>query len=292
MGDLVLTAVVSHQPMVMLPEEIRVMAGGTGKDTTLVEPGYRRLRELFADHDVDTLLIVDTHWFTTTEHVLAGAERFSGLYTSEELPGLISDLPYDFPGAPDLAAAVHEGGGASGVPVFNATVASLPRHYPTINLVHHLRTTESVLSVGVLQTAGPDDYLRFGQVVAEAIDASDRRVAILASGGLTHTFWAINSIGQHLGYDAANIISDDARTWDQRILDWWAAGDHASVIDAYDDYRALKPEGRFGHYLIMVGAMGGRTCTTPGTQLSDYENAIGTGQVHVAFPLSTAKEPR
>ena len=79
MGELVAAAVVAHQPMVMIPESLRVQLGGTGADTTLVEPGYRLLRERFAALRVDTLVIIDTHWFTTTEHVIAGATQFKGL---------------------------------------------------------------------------------------------------------------------------------------------------------------------------------------------------------------------
>ena len=42
MGEIVAVAVVAHQPMVMVPAEVRVELGGTGADTTLIEPGYRR----------------------------------------------------------------------------------------------------------------------------------------------------------------------------------------------------------------------------------------------------------
>src|SRR5215470_11937356 len=105
MGEIVAAAVVAHQPMVMVPERVRIELGGTGADTTLIEPGYRLLRESFAALAVDTFVIVDTHWFTTTEHVIAGAARFSGVYTSEEMPRNICDLPYDYPGAPELAHA-------------------------------------------------------------------------------------------------------------------------------------------------------------------------------------------
>ena len=35
----------------------------------------------FAALEVDTFVICDTHWFTTTEHVIAGAARFSGCGT-------------------------------------------------------------------------------------------------------------------------------------------------------------------------------------------------------------------
>jgi aromatic ring-opening dioxygenase catalytic subunit (LigB family) len=151
--------------MVMVPERVRVELGGTGRDTTLIEPGYRRLREIFADLAVDTFVIVDTHWFTTVEHVIAGAPRFSGLYTSEEMPRNICDLPYDYPGAPQLAREWHRVGKERMLPTLNVTTASLPLHYATLNLVHHLRRRENVLSCGVLQTASLDDYLAFGDAL-------------------------------------------------------------------------------------------------------------------------------
>jgi hypothetical protein len=43
------------------------------------------------------------------------------------------------------------------------------------------------------------------------------------------------------------------------------------------------PEGSFGHYLMMLGSIGGRDCIASGELFSDYENATGTGQVHVWF---------
>jgi 3,4-dihydroxyphenylacetate 2,3-dioxygenase len=35
----------------------------------------------------------------------------------------------------------------------------------------------------------------------------------------------------------------------------------------------------------MMGALGGKACRARGTQLSEYENAAGTGNVHVWFDL-------
>jgi 3,4-dihydroxyphenylacetate 2,3-dioxygenase len=293
MGEIVAAAVVAHQPLIMLPREMRVRLGRTGRDTTLVDPGFRLLREHFARHRVDTLVIVDTHWFTTSQHVVAGADHFSGRYTSEEMPEVIDDLPYDFPGAPELARQVAEAGRRRDVPVVNATSASLPRHYPTINLVHHLHTGERVLSVGILQTGAPSHFLDFGAVIAEGVAASaDHRVAVLASGGMSHTFWPLDEQRGRSALDPSNIISDAARQWDARILQHWSAGEHDQVVALYPDYRSVHPEGLFGHYLIMLGAIGGTACRVPGRQLSDYENALGTGQVHVLFELDTVEVGR
>jgi 3,4-dihydroxyphenylacetate 2,3-dioxygenase len=285
MGDIVLGAVVAHQPMVMVPEKVRVDLGGTGADTTLIEPGYRLLREAFAKHAIDTLVIIDTHWFTTTEHVIAGADHFKGLYTSDEMPRNICDVGYDYPGAPALARAYHEVGKERGLYTLNATTPSLPMHYATINLVHHLRTTEKVLSCGVVQTGAITDYLALGEALREAVHRTDgARVAILGSGGMSHTFWSLQAIRQHFSFDPSHVISPEARAMDEHILDLWKEGRHEEVLALCPDYqKRFHPEGRFAHYLIALGAMGGAACKARGRQLSDYENAVGTGQVHVLF---------
>lgn len=293
MGEIVFAAVVAHQPMVMVPQAVRVRLGGTGADTTLVEPGYRRLRESFAALGVDTLVIFDTHWYTTTEHVIAGAAHFQGLYTSDEMPRNICDLPYDYPGAPDLARAWHEVGKERNLHTVNVTTPSLPQHYATINLVHHLRTTEAVLASGVVQTASASYYLSVGAALAEAVKRTEgRRVALLGSGGMSHEFWPLDVIRDHFEYDAAHVISKEARAMDERILALWEAGDHAAVLELYPEYaRRFHPEGRFAHYLTLLGAIGGPSCRARGTRLSEYENAVGTGQVHVRFGLDTERSP-
>jgi 3,4-dihydroxyphenylacetate 2,3-dioxygenase len=284
-GEVVAAAIVAHQPLVMLPEPLRVELGGAGRDTTLVEPGFRLLREHLAERQVDTIVIVDTHWLTTSEHIVAGADHFSGVYTSDEMPRAIHELPYDYPGAPDLAKLMVEAARPRRMPVLNVTTASLPRHYPTINLVHHLRTTERVLSVGVLQTAGPPHFLALGECLAAAAARSDSRVAVLGSGGMSHRFWPIDQQRGRVALDPGHIVSDIARAWDQRILRLWQQGEHATVVDLQPEYREVRPEGLFGHYLTLLGAIGGRSCRARGRPVSDYENALGTGQVHVVFDL-------
>jgi 3,4-dihydroxyphenylacetate 2,3-dioxygenase len=271
--------------MVMVPEPVRVELGRTGADTTLIEPGYRLLRERFAALDVDTFVIVDTHWYTTTEHVIAGAAHFSGLYTSDEMPRNICDVPYDYPGAPELARLWHAVGKERRLYTVNVTTASLPQHYATINLVHHLRRREKVLACGVVQTGSLDDYLALGGALKEAISRLPHgRVAVLGSGGMSHEFWPLGSIREHFGYDASHVITDEARAFDRRLLELWELGDHAAVVELYPQYlAACHPEGRFAHYLIALGALGGRSCRAHGKRLSAYENAVGTGQVHVLF---------
>jgi hypothetical protein len=63
-----------------------------------------------------------------------------------------------------------------------------------------------------------------------------------------------------------------------------AALDHAQVIERWDsEYRKLPWEAFGAHYLQMVGAMGGAECRAKGEALSEYENARGTGNIHMWF---------
>jgi 3,4-dihydroxyphenylacetate 2,3-dioxygenase len=283
MGEIVAAALFAHAPGIMAPEGMRKAMGG-GRDTSLVA-SLADFRARLERARPDTLVIFDTHWFTTIEHVVAGAERFQGTYTSEELPTLIADSPYEWTGAPALEAKVAELARERRIRCTNATSPHMPVHYPTLNALHYLRRGERVLSVSICQTAEPHNWLDFGAVLADAIRATDTRAALLASGCMTHRFWPMDTILQHGGWDPKDVHSAEAAAIDRRVLALWSAGDHAAVIDLYPEYRTFSPEGFFGHYLMLAGALGGRDCHAKGVQLSDYENAVGTGQAHVWFEL-------
>jgi hypothetical protein len=103
---------------------------------------------------------------------------------------------------------------------------------------------------------------------------------------MSHEFWPLDAIRDHFEYDASHLISHEARAFDARIFELWRAGKHAEVVELYPEYlERFHPEGRFAHYLITLGAIGGVTARAPATLLSAYENAVGTGQAHVWFDL-------
>jgi aromatic ring-opening dioxygenase catalytic subunit (LigB family) len=122
-----------------------------------------------------------------------------------------------------------------------------------------------------------------GEAIGEAVARLDRRVVVLASGGMSHTFWPLSEIAKHEASDPVHIITPGARAADEERLEWMRQGDHRRIVESMDDYMEHKPEGDFGHYLMMLGSVGGADCVAPGELFSDYENATGTGQVHVWF---------
>jgi 3,4-dihydroxyphenylacetate 2,3-dioxygenase len=282
MGEIVGVGLVSHVPTIMFDEATRRELN-EGKEISLV-PGYARLREEVLDRlQPDTIIILDTHWFTTVEHVVSAHDRRQGKMTSSELPRGMKQVPYDYRGDRELALLIEKHGNALGTPTHAEDDEYLPVYYATVNVVHYLQKDERFVSVSIVQTGEDDDFLTLGRAIADAVEASDRRVVVLASGGMSHTFHRLKVIDQHEASDPVHIVTPEARAADEQRLAWMQAGEHTRIIDSMDDYHPHAPEGGFGHVLAMLGSVGGRECTAPGELFSEYENATGTGQVHVWF---------
>ena len=70
-------------------------------------PGLHRLKSEALDRlNPDTVIVFDTHWESTFEHIVTSAERRTGKFTSHELPRGMRQMPYDMPGDPELANAI------------------------------------------------------------------------------------------------------------------------------------------------------------------------------------------
>jgi 3,4-dihydroxyphenylacetate 2,3-dioxygenase len=282
MGEIVGVGLISHAPTIMFDEATRRELNDD-KEISLV-PGLVRLRnEVFDRIEPDTIVIIDSHWVSTVEHILSAHQRRTGHMTSSELPRGMAGIPYDYPGDPELAKLAAHLGDELGTPTHASEDDYLPVYYATVNLVHYLHDDENVVSVSVVQTGEPDDFLTMGEAIGEAVARLDRRVVVLASGGMSHTFWPLSEIAKHEASDPVHIITPGARAADEERLEWMRQGDHRRIVESMDDYMEHKPEGDFGHYLMMLGSVGGADCVAPGELFSDYENATGTGQVHVWF---------
>jgi 3,4-dihydroxyphenylacetate 2,3-dioxygenase len=284
MGHIVGAAVVSHHPGLVQPKEIRVQRGN-GRDSDLVE-GFARVRARIDAVKPDTFVLFDTHWITTSMHLVAGAEHYAGTYMSDELPFSMPGFPYDYRGAPELAALVEQVAQEKKVMARNVTDQALPLHYPTINVVHFLGRGERVLSVGTCQTAKAKHFLQMGEVIAEAIRQSDARAVLLASGAMSHKFYDLDHVPPNPRiWHPDNVSDPNNRALDMEVLDLWKEGRHDTVLDRFPELEAAKYEGHGAHYAQMMGALGGKGCRAKGTQLSEYENAAGTGNAHVWFDL-------
>ena len=285
MGEVVGAAILAHVPTIMLPEAVRYDLNG-GKEISLV-PGLKRLRkEIFETLDYDTVVVLDSHWATTVEFVVTSHAERSGLFTSEELPRVMSQIPYAFKGNPELANSMTKYDEKNGTWITPISDPHLPIFYATVNLWHYLGRgldDKKWVSLSVCQTATAEDFKRAGRALGEAIRDSDSKVLLLGSGALSHTFHKLRDLRKHEASDPIHIFTPEAYEYDKKVIEWFEQGDHKAVLDDFDTFKKYKPEAGFYHYLAMAGALGEEYNKSVGRLYSEYENSIGTGQVHIWF---------
>ena len=290
MGEIVGAAIVSHHPGLMQDDEFRVMMGA-GADSDLIA-GYDRLRERIDAVKPDVLMIFDTHWFTTGYHLYDGGARYEGTYISDEMPWYLHGQRYGYRGAPDLARLGQQVAEERGVMALAVEDETLPRHYATINVVNRLNARERVVTVSNCQNCETHHFLESGAVLGEAIRRSGYRVVLLASGALSHKFNPIDWVQKNPRiYHPENVSSAANVESDLEAIGLLEEGRHDLVLDRFPTVYARIPwEGLGGHYLQMIGALGGAGCRARGSALSDYENARGTGNIHMWFDLQAERE--
>jgi 3,4-dihydroxyphenylacetate 2,3-dioxygenase len=294
-GQIVGAALVSHHPGLMQCEEFRVLQGA-GADSDLIA-GYARLRAHMARVSPDVVVIFDSHWFTTGYHLTDGGARYRGSYVSDEMPWYLHGVPYDYRGHPALAlqieAVSRERGG------YNRAIChpELGRHYGTINLVKQLRLEHAdvpVLTASSCQNCDWPHFVASGEAIGVAIRRSGLRAVLLASGALSHKFNPIDWKPTHPRiFHESNVSRPENIESDKGAIELFRQGRHDLILERWqDEYRRMPWEAFGAHYLQMVGALGGAACRSVGEPLSAYENARGTGNVHIWFETLAAIEPQ
>src|SRR3970040_1797816 len=127
MGAIVAAGLLSHVPGIMLPEAER-RTRHAGRDTSSPQALREIYRERIQPASFDTFIIFDTHWFTTRGFVVNTQEHLAGIYTSDELPGTLHDLAFDYRGDKMLGEAIVEQAQKIGVRCEGANYQGSARH--------------------------------------------------------------------------------------------------------------------------------------------------------------------
>lgn len=293
MGEVVAAGLLAHVPTIMLPLATRKELNN-GEDFSLVGALHELRRDVFEALDYDTVVVLDSHWFTTVEFVVTAQDRRAGLFTAEELPRGMCRIPYDWRGDPELAHAMAAEEANHSTWITAIDDPYLPMYYATLNLWDYLGRglDKRWMSVSVAQTGDMEDFLRAGRALGDAIAKTDRKVILIASGALSHTFWKLRQLRDHEAAGVEHIRTPEAYEADMQRVEWFKNGDHARVLATMPEFMPYRPEAMFAHYLMMAGALGEENLTATARQYGEYENSIGTGQIHLWFDRPDAGFPR
>jgi len=228
-------------------------------------------------------VVFDTHWLSNFGYHINANERHRGAFTSHEAPQMIQDLRYDLPGDTGLAKAIATGAADAGLNVIAHQVASLGLEYGTIVPMHYMNPDgfAKVVSVATPLFTSFEESRILGEATRRAIDASGERVAILASGSLSHRLWP----NKKLGPDAwTSVASEFNRQVDLRVLELWQAGRYREFLDMLPDYATkCNGEGGMADTIMLFAALGWTNYRGAAERLCDYFPSSGSGQVNVEF---------
>lgn len=281
MGELVLAAKISHVPSIWLSEQ----PGPTEGIRQNAIDGLRELGRRARERGVDTYLVFDVHWQVSIGFHLNGNARHRGCFTSHELPHFIDGLVYDYRGAPALAGAVADCANSHGIKTRTHVTEGLGLEYATLVPMRHVNPDASaaVLPVASNIYASIDESRYLGACVREAVAATPGRVAILASGSLSHQFWSNDKAEAGLN----EISSEFNRQVDLRVLELWRDGRIGEFLAMLPDYAdRCRGEAGMADTAMLFGALGWDRYTGRGELLGDYFASSGTGQCNVEFGVS------
>ncbi|RMF07732.1 MAG: 3,4-dihydroxyphenylacetate 2,3-dioxygenase [Alphaproteobacteria bacterium] len=281
MGKIVLAAKITHVPTIWLSEHVEKHKGIRQSAID----GLRELGRRAAARGVDTFVVFDSHWIVNQGFHLNASARLKGRFTSHELPHFLFDMDYDYRGDADLARLIEKYGNEAGLKTLAHDVPGLGFEYGTLIPMHHMNrdARARVLSVACDQFADVDENRRFGAAVAEAVRASDRKVALLASGSLSHQFWP-----NALSAKGLNTVNGEFnRQVDLRVLELWESGRIREFLDMLPDYaERCHGEVRMADTAMLFGALGWDSYNGKGEILTPYFGSSGTGQCNVEFPVT------
>ena len=283
MGEIVLAAKMTHVPTMLMSEQDGPVKGKRQPAIDGHAEIARRARALGAD----TVVICDTHWVINAGFHINANSRFEGVFTSSEFPQFIQNMPYSYTGNPALGDAIAQRATDKGAHALSHHLDSLELEYGTLVPMRFMSREHEmkVVSVAAWFTVhGHDESRVVSEAIREAIEASDCKVLLVASGSLSHKIWPNKDYAANNG--TFTISSEFNRQMDLRVLEMWKNGDHATFLRMLGDYADFCcGEGAMHDTAMLYGALGWDSYDAKCEVVTPYFPSSGTGQTNVIFPV-------
>ncbi len=283
MGEIVLAAKCTHVPTMLMSEQEGRLKG---KRQAAIDGHFEiasRARALGAD----TVIICDTHWVINAGFHINANDRFKGLFTSNEFPQFIQDMPYEYQGNPGLGDAIAEAARRRGADAHAHHLDSLELEYGTLVPMRFMSRAHEMKVVSIAAWCTVHDHAEsrvIGEAIREAVAASGSKVLLVASGSLSHKIWANKDYAANNG--TFTISSEFNRQMDLHVLDMWQRGEHATFLKMLPEYAAhCSGEGAMHDTAMLYGALGWDSYSGKCEVVTEYFPSSGTGQTNVIFPV-------
>ncbi len=283
MGEIVLAAKMTHVPTMLMSEQEGPIKG---KRQSAID-GHGEIARRAKALGATTVVICDTHWVINAGFHINANKHFEGLFTSNEFPQFIQNLPYSYEGNPELGEAIAKAATDRGAYTLCHQLDSLELEYGTLVPMRFMAREHEMKVVSIAAWAtvhGHDESRIVGEAIREAIEASDEKVLLVASGSLSHKIWANKDYAANNG--TFTISSEFNRQMDLHVLEMWKQGDHATFLKMLGDYAQFCcGEGSMHDTAMLYGALGWDSYAGKCEVVTEYFPSSGTGQTNVIFPV-------
>ena len=282
MGTLALAAKITHVPSMYLSE----MDGPHKGCRTAAIDGHKEIRRRCIELGVDTLVVFDTHWLVNSGFHINNAAHFSGIYTSNELPHFIKNMPYEYQGNTELGALIATAATDAGVFTRAHSDTTLPLEYGTLVPMRYMNEDQrfKVVSISAFLTVHELlDSAKLGAALRKAVEQQySGTVAILASGSLSHRF-AQNGVSEQYLH---KVWSPFLQQTDASVVEMWQNGDWKVFTQMLDEYATkCHGEGNMHDTAMLLGALGWDQYRGKVEVITPYFGSSGTGQINAIFPV-------
>ncbi len=284
MGEIVLAAKMTHVPTMLMSEQDGPVKG---KRQPAID-GHLEIARRAKALGADTVVVVDTHWVVNAGYHVNANDHFKGVFTSNEFPQFIQNMAFEFDGNPELGDLIAEKAQAKDVYTLSHQLDSLELEYGTLVPMYFMSREHKmkVISVaGWCTVHSHESSRKLGEAIREAIEASDSKVLLVASGSLSHRIWPNDDYAANNG--TFTISKEFNRQVDLHVLELWKRGEWDTFIKMLPEYADYCcGEGSMHDTVMMLGALGWDKYTGKGEVVTEYFPSSGTGQTNVVLPVT------
>ena len=245
---------------------------------------YERARKDLEAIDYDVIVVLSAHWQTYVGNHFLGVPHFKSLSVDPIFPNLFR-FHYELDVDVDLARQICTLGADAGLVTTMMENPDFRVDYGTIVSCHMINPDWDKPIVGISSCRAASYYsvevmqeqaIALGKATLEAIEASGKRVVLLASNSLSHRHFTTESpVPEDMREE--HIYNHNQYLWDMQMIERIRSGRTREMIDMMPEFIAQSTsECDAGGLAWMMGAMGFPTYPA---EFYGYGTVIGTGNV-------------
>lgn len=259
-------AAFSPHPPIIVPE----VGGEDSKYCQATIDAMKRLADSVEDKDIDTVVFISPHTTLSPEHMIVSYnEKASGSFASFGHPEVSYQAKMDLELADDIIKISRKNG--LKVRQLHQDEDFFLDHgvlVPLYFLSRELNSTVKVLVIG-FSANSRSEHFSFGQSIADAIRSTDKNIAVVASGDLSH---------RNLEYGAEEV----GQKFDKLIVKEVTDLNPSEILKLSPDLQEEAGECGYRSLLILLGILDDQKVSS---KVLSYEAPFGVGYMVAEFVI-------